>query len=325
MTTVVRFPSALGDWVRQHLDNGVAPGELRGALQERDIAAEAAQAIVEAFVRAHRGERAMPVDQVELQPGSTSMGSSPVTGTSMGTSMQMSTGMSMPSAIDGAPPYRYETPRFRPGTSIETGDRVVRVAARAERPMLAVRNSVFSADECEEVIALARGRLRPSTLVDPRTGRDVVSGLRSSLGMFFRPAETPLIARLDRRIAEIMNLPVSHGEGLQILHYPEGAGSAPHYDFLVPSNPANQASIARSGQRVSTLVTYLNDVPAGGETVFPAAGWAVSPQRGNAVYFEHANSHGELDHASLHASSAVTRGEKWVATKWMRQRTFVSA
>ncbi len=294
MTTVVRFPPALGDWVRQHLDNGVAPGELRGALQERSIAAEAAQAIVEAFVRARRGERPMPVDQVEL-------------------------------SADPVPPYRYETPRFRPRTSIATNDRVVRVAARAERPMLAVLNGVFSVDECEELIALARGRLRPSTLVDPLTGRDVVSGLRSSLGMFFRPAETPLIARLDRRIAEIMNLPVSHGEGLQILHYPEGAGSAPHYDFLVPSNPANQASIARSGQRVSTLVTYLNDVPEGGETIFPAAGWAVSPQRGNAVYFEYANSHGELNHASLHASSAVTRGEKWVATKWMRERVFVSA
>ncbi|WP_431104551.1 2OG-Fe(II) oxygenase [Roseateles noduli] len=315
MTTVVRFPPALGDWVRQHLDNGVAPDELRGALQERDIAAEAAQAIVEAFVRARRGERAMPVDQVELSP-------TPMpTGMSTGTP----TGMLMASALDGAPPYRYETPRFRPGTSLVTDNRLVRVAARAERPMLAVLNGVFSAEECEEVIALARGRLRPSTLVDPRTGRDVVSGLRSSLGMFFRPAETPLIARLDRRIAEIMNLPVSHGEGLQILHYPEGAASAPHYDFLVPSNPANQASIARSGQRVSTLVTYLNDVPAGGETVFPAAGWAVSPQRGNAVYFEYANSHGELDHASLHASSAVTRGEKWVATKWMRERAFVSA
>jgi prolyl 4-hydroxylase len=317
MTTVVRFPPALGDWVRQHLDNGVAPAELRGALQERDVAAEAAQAIVEAFVLARRGERAMPIDRVELTPAPTPMGTSAPMGTS--------TGLPMTSAIDGAPPYRYETPRFRPGTSIATDDCLVRVAARAERPMLAVLNGVFSADECEEVIALARGRLRPSTLVDPRTGRDVVSGLRSSLGMFFRPAETPLIARLDRRIAEIMNLPVSHGEGLQILHYPEGAGSAPHYDFLVPSNPANQASIARSGQRVSTLVTYLNDVPAGGETVFPAAGWAVSPQRGNAVYFEYANSHGELDHASLHASSAVTRGEKWVATKWMRERVFVSA
>jgi prolyl 4-hydroxylase len=292
MTTVVRFPPALGDWVRGHLDGGVAPEELTQALRERAIEAEAAQAIVDAFVRARRGEAPMPIDQVDLS---------------------------------GPPPYRYGTPRFRPGTSITTNDRLVRIAARAERPMLAVLNGVFSAEECEELIALARGRLRPSTLVDPATGRDVVSGLRASQGMFFRPAETPLIARLDRRVAEIMNLPVSHGEGLQILHYPEGAGSAPHFDFLVPSNAANQDSIARSGQRVSTLVTYLNDVPAGGETVFPAAGWAVSPQRGNAVYFEYANAEGELDHASLHASSAVTQGEKWVATKWMRERPFVSA
>lgn len=307
MSTIVRFPPALGDWVRGHLDGGVTPGELVLTLRERSIEGEAAQAIVDAFVRARRGEAPMPVDHVALPE---------------------STAPAAPAAsavATGAPPYRYETPRLRPGTSIVTHDRVVRVAARAAQPMLAVLNGVFSADECEALIALARGRLKPSTLVDPRTGLDVVSGLRASHGMFFRPAETPLIARLDRRVAEIMNLPVSHGEGLQILHYPEGAGSAPHYDFLVPSNPANQASIARSGQRVSTLVTYLNDVPAGGETVFPAAGWAVSPQRGHAVYFEYANGHGELDHASLHASSAVTQGEKWVATKWMRERPFVSA
>jgi prolyl 4-hydroxylase len=43
------------------------------------------------------------------------------------------------------------------------------------------------------------------------------------------------------------------------------------------------------------------------------------------VYFEYCNSRGQVDHASLHASAPVERGEKWVATKWMRQRRFVSA
>lgn len=138
-------------------------------------------------------------------------------------------------------------------------------------------------------------------------------------------ARSSLRGRLDRRIAEIMNLPVENGEGLQILRYPEGAGSAPHFDFLVPSNPASQASITRSGERVSTMVSYLNDVLEGGETAFPEAGWAVSPQRGNAVYFEYCNRLNQLDHASLHASNPVLRGEKWVATKWMRQRPFVAA
>lgn len=204
-------------------------------------------------------------------------------------------------------------------------DRTVRVVARAERPVLAILDGIIDADECEELIARARGRLRPSTVVDPATGRDTVSGLRASFGMFFRPLENPLVERLDRRMAALMNLPVEHGEGLQVLHYPEGAGSAPHFDFLVPSNAANRESVARSGQRVSTLVTYLNDVPEGGETVFPAAGWTVSPRRGHAVYFEYCNGQGELDHTSLHASRAVLRGEKWVATKWMRSQRFVSA
>lgn len=199
------------------------------------------------------------------------------------------------------------------------------VVARAEPLRMALLDGVIDANECEELIALARPRLKPSTIVDPATGRDTVSGLRASYGMFFRPLENPLVARLDQRMAALMHLPVAHGEGLQVLHYPEGAGSAPHFDFLVPSNDANRASIARSGQRVSTLVTYLNDVPEGGETAFPAIGWTVSPRRGHAVYFQYCDAAGELDHASLHASQAVLRGEKWVATKWMRSRPFVSA
>ena len=72
-------------------------------------------------------------------------------------------------------------------------------------------------------------------------------------------------------------------------------------------------------------MTYLNDVPAGGQTIFPALGWATSPLRGNAVYFEYSDDRGQVDARSLHASAPVTQGEKWVVTKWMRQRRFVSA
>jgi prolyl 4-hydroxylase len=234
-------------------------------------------------------------------------------------------GSSSDGFVESVPGYRYEVPRLAPGSSIDAGDRTLRVLARAEFPRLAVLDGVLDAAECEVLIAMARSRLKPSTVTDATTGRDVIASQRSSLGMFFRPFENPLVAGIDRRIARIMNLPAEHGEGLQVLHYPQGAGSEPHFDFLVPSHAANRASIARSGQRVSTLVAYLNDVPQGGETVFPTLGWAVSPVRGNAVHFEYCNSLGEVDSASLHASLAVRSGEKWVATKWMRARPFVSA
>ncbi len=181
----------------------------------------------------------------------------------------------------------------------------------------------MSPGECDELIALARPRLVPSTVVDPQTGQDVVAGYRNSLGMFFRPGESPLIARLDRRFAELMRLPVENGEGLQVLCYGEGGATAPHFDFVAPTNDANRASLARSGQRVSTLLIYLNDVPEGGQTIFPRAGWTIQPRRGSAVCFESCNRRGQLDPQSLHAGQPVLRGQKWVVTKWMRQRPFV--
>jgi prolyl 4-hydroxylase len=279
--TQLRFAPALGDWVAQHLAQGQSPAALVDAMCERQVAPDAARAIVDAFVRARERGTPLPID-----------------------------------TVDAVGPRA----RLADGPVIAAGDRRIRVAMRTDGPALAVLQDVLDADECEALIALARPRLTPSTLVDPMSGRDVPSGLRASLGMFFRPAETPLIERLDSRLGTLMGLPASHGEGLQLLHYPVGAGSAPHFDFLQPVNEANRASIARSGQRISTLVCYLNDVAGGGETDFPQRGLQVTPQRGNAVVFEYDG----RDERSLHASRPVLAGEKWVATKWMRERPFIS-
>jgi prolyl 4-hydroxylase len=211
------------------------------------------------------------------------------------------------------------------GNSIRVADRVVTVVARVSRPLIAVLANVLSAEECDELIALARPRLTPSTVVDPVTGENTVAEHRSSEGMFFLPGETPLIAALDARFSRLMNLPIDHGEGLQVLRYGPGTLSTPHVDFLVPRNEASEQSLRRSGQRVSSLVAYLNHVAGGGETTFPHANLSVCPHRGNAVYFEYCNGRGQVDAASLHAGAPVTEGEKWAVTKWMRERPFIPA
>jgi prolyl 4-hydroxylase len=293
MSVVIKFSSGLSAWIVENLDRGRQPTQLIQDLVEQRIEQRAARAIVDAFVTARASNRPVPVDSVTIE--------------------------------SGPPEYVYEKPLLPPGSRIATFDRAIGVVARADRPVLAALTGVLAADECEELIEMARPRLERSTVADARTGEDVVAAHRSSVGMFFRPQENPLVARLDRRLAELMNLPIENGEGLQILHYPVGAQFPPHFDFLQDSNAANRASIARSGQRVSTVITYLNDVESGGETVFPAVGWTVFPQRGNAVYFEYCNGSGQVDSRSLHGGCPVLRGEKWIATKWMRQRRFVPA
>lgn len=221
--------------------------------------------------------------------------------------------------------YEYESPRIAAGNVVRAGGREFRVLLRLQRPVVATVERLFSAEECERLITQASPRLRRSTVVDPLTGTNAVADYRESEGMFFRLGEDPFIAELDERVSAVMGCPVAHGEGLQVLRYRTGGHTAPHFDFLIPSNAANSESIARSGQRISTLIVYLNDVAEGGETVFPAAGLSVIPRRGNALYFEYTNSRQQVDQWTLHAGAPVVAGEKWVVTKWMRARPFVPA
>ncbi|MET0792401.1 MAG: 2OG-Fe(II) oxygenase [Polyangiaceae bacterium] len=292
MSSVVRFSPDLSSWLVGNLNQGRSAESLVQIMIDEQMDPHVAHSIVAAFVRARAHGEPVPVDSVSIQD--------PLE-------------------------FAYEAPILEPSARILVGDRTIRVLSRTEQPALAVLGDVLSAQECGEVIALARPRLTPSTIVNPSTGQNVVAAQRTSLGMFFRLEENPLIARLDRRISELMRLPLENGEGFQVLCYPLGAETKAHFDFLQPSNQANRASIARSGQRVSTLIAYLNDVDQGGETVFPKLGLTVLPQRGNAVYFEYCNSQNQVDPHSLHSGNPVLRGEKWVLTKWMRQRRFVSA
>ena len=65
---------------------------------------------------------------------------------------------------------------------------------------------------------------------------------------------------------------------------------------------------------------YLNEVQQGGETTFPHLGLVVPPSTGSAIYFEYFYNNQQLNELTLHSSIPVIRGEKWVATQWMRKQ-----
>jgi prolyl 4-hydroxylase len=217
------------------------------------------------------------------------------------------------------PGYAYEQPRIAPGNLIHTPDRAVRATLRIEQPLVVFLDNVLSDEECDALIERSKDRLSRSTTVDPASGQDSIIEARSSEGTFFPLNADPLIATIDARLSAIMNLPVENGEGLQILHYHTGGQYTPHYDYFAPSDPGSATHVANGGQRVSSLVMYLNDVEDGGATVFPELKLTVGPKKGGGVYFEYCNSRNQLDALSLHGGMPVLKGEKWIATKWMRQ------
>ena len=217
-------------------------------------------------------------------------------------------------AVAGNKPRAYFAENF-----LRTNDLEVQVVTRIAEPFIVVMQNILTAGECDELVRLSRLKVRRSTIVDPLSGEYRVIDDRSSQGTFFAVNENAFIAKLDRRISEVMNSPVENGEGLQILNYQVGGEYKPHFDYFPPDDPGSQPHLLSGGQRVSTLIIYLNDVEDGGETIFPKVNLAVCPRKGSAVYFEYCNQSGLLDPMTLHGGSLVRQGEKWIATKWMRQ------
>jgi prolyl 4-hydroxylase len=157
--------------------------------------------------------------------------------------------------------------------------------------------------------------------VATETGGDEVHDDRTSNGMFFTRGESELARRIEARIARLLNWPVENGEGLQVLHYRPGAEYKPHYDYFDPAAPGTPTILKRGGQRVGTVVMYLSEPEKGGGTTFPDVQFEVAPKRGNAVFFSYAQP--DPSSKSLHGGAPVIAGEKWIATKWLREREFI--
>jgi prolyl 4-hydroxylase len=204
--------------------------------------------------------------------------------------------------------------------AIHAGGRDVRVVMAMTAPRVVVFADLLSAEECGELIDLARSRLARSETVETSTGASAVNPARTSDGMFFEPGEFPVCARLEKRIAALLGWPLENGEGLQVLRYGPGTEYLPHYDYFDPDEAGTPAILKRGGQRVGSIVCYLNTPEAGGATVFPDIGLHVAPVRGNAVFFSYDRPHPAT--RTLHGGAPVDAGEKWVATKWLREGKF---
>lgn len=199
-------------------------------------------------------------------------------------------------------------------------DREVDVLMSMTHPRIVVLGGFLSTEECAALRSSAAPRLRRSETVINDTGGSEVNDQRTSDGMFFERGENEVCAKVEARLAALLNWPIENGEGLQVLRYGVGAEYRPHYDYFDLKQPGTPTILKRGGQRLATVVMYLNTPERGGGTSFPDIGLEVQAVQGNAVFFNYAVP--EPVTKTLHGGSPVIAGEKWVATKWLRQGRF---
>ena len=199
-----------------------------------------------------------------------------------------------------------EVPRFV-GAAGGIGPRLL---VKSFLPDLGVIGRMASPHECEQLIALGKGSLQPSTVIQREDGRAVTSDQRATHDTTLPRGTDPLVTAVETRISDAFTWPIADTTELQLVRYLPGASFQNHYDFHPP------AYLVESGrrQRVASLIIYLNDVWEGGETAFDDAGLAVFPAQGNALFF----SYRVPRRASMtcHAGRPPTSGEKWIAVKW---------
>lgn len=205
-------------------------------------------------------------------------------------------------------------------TAIDVDGQVISVLLALKQPKLVLFANFLSGDECDAIMAAAKPRLAPSTVLGDETGANESHAGRVSEGMFFARCETPLIQRVEERISALLNWPIDHGETIQVLRYGVGGKYDPHFDYFDPTLPGSTEPLRLAGNRVGTLIMVLQTPQKGGSTVFPDAGLEIYAQRGNAVFFSYDRP--DPVTRSLHGGSPVTAGEKWIATKWLRERPF---
>ncbi|KAJ0076516.1 hypothetical protein Patl1_35329 [Pistacia atlantica] len=223
-----------------------------------------------------------------------------------------------------------------------------------------------TAEQCQNIIEIAKLRLKPSTLA-LRKGETAEStkGTRTSSGTFISAYEdkSGTLDFIEEKIARVTMIPKTHGEvrsvgdsvkgrvqildmfelfelssdkgwggirAFNVLRYEIGQKYDSHYDAFNPAEYGPQKS-----QRMASFLLYLSDVEEGGETMFPfengskitwsydykkCIGLKVKPRRGDGLLFYSLFPNGTIDRTSLHGSCPVIRGQKWVATKWIRDQ-----
>ena len=194
----------------------------------------------------------------------------------------------------------------------------------AERPLadapISIFRGVIPRSFCDYVMQLAEPALERAEVHDDEKGLRVHEMRTSSIARFSVANMDVVLRLIEHQVAAISELPFQFQEDLNVLRYVPGEQYRPHFDFFDPRVARFREELATRGQRVATVLVYLSDDFEGGETSFEQLGFRFRGAPGDAIVFRNVDSAGEPDRRTLHAGLAPTSGEKWLISKWIRDR-----
>lgn len=190
-----------------------------------------------------------------------------------------------------------------------------------EAPLIRMRRNALPPDLCDYLICAAAPYLSRARVNDPVRGAERIDESRTNTFANFWLLEGDVVTDcVDRILARLVGAAPASGEPLSVLHYAPGEQFAPHFDYFDPEAPAHAEQLATRGQRIITCLVYLNADFVGGATAFVDLGAEFRAEPGAALYWRNADADGAPDRQTRHAGLPPVSGEKWIASKWFRDR-----
>jgi prolyl 4-hydroxylase len=171
--------------------------------------------------------------------------------------------------------------------------------------------------ECQQLIDLSKDNMTKSIVVDDK---NIFSDTRTS-STFFLGKNNEMYKILSERVSKLLNIRIEQQEPPQVTLYKYGQFYKEHYDHFDTKIESGRKSLKTGGQRIATVLIYLNQPSEGGGTYFKKLGFKVKPRTGSTLLFFPATLDGRYDPLTLHEAEEA-KDDKWVCQIWIRQKDF---
>ena len=177
---------------------------------------------------------------------------------------------------------------------------------------------VLTPDECQYIIDKAEPMFARSTVV----GTTTPDASRTSQTAWISKTD-PVAQKVFEKALEHTGKTLAECEDLQVVKYEPGTYYREHHDSCCDGSQGCLDFEKEGGQRVATLLVYLNDNFTDGETHFPNLDLKLKADPGSAILFRPLGSDEAKCHPkALHAGLPISSGVKYVCNAWVRENKF---
>jgi len=181
---------------------------------------------------------------------------------------------------------------------------------------LYVLDNVLTDEECDELIKESETSMEKSGTVGEK-----IDGYRTSFNTFISKHNKELnsIKEMNLITQTLTETKLNQHEDVCIVRYEQGQEYKAHHDYFCKKTMSEEWE--RGGDRIFSLLFFLNDDIEGGGTIFTNFNLEIRPKKGRLILWRN-YLNGEQNKDSKHAGMPVVSGVKYVAVKWIREKKF---